>query len=120
MQAVPLTPSPPPFFLPLSRTEEPAKASTCADRDRRALQQLALDVHVSILKNILKTGEARCSSVIRASAHGVTGRRIDSSQSFTTGITKAVICAILSVHINEPLLLIGKNSPCSGGSDFTI
>ena len=29
----------------LSRTEEPAKASDCA-RDRRALQQLALKVHV--------------------------------------------------------------------------
>ena len=28
-----------------SRTEEPAKAGTCA-RDRRALQQLALNVHV--------------------------------------------------------------------------
>ena len=43
VQAVPpLTPSPL-FFL--SRTEEPAKASTCA-HDRRALQQLALNVHV--------------------------------------------------------------------------
>ena len=31
------------FFL--SRTEEPAKAGTCA-RDRRALQQFALNVHV--------------------------------------------------------------------------
>ena len=29
----------------LSRTEEPTKAGTCA-RDRRALQQLALNVHV--------------------------------------------------------------------------
>ena len=29
----------------LSRTEEPEKAGTCA-RDRRALQQLALNVHV--------------------------------------------------------------------------
>ena len=29
----------------LSRTEEPAKAGYCA-RDRRALQQLALNVHV--------------------------------------------------------------------------
>ena len=38
----PLTSSP--FFV-LSRTEEPAKADTCA-RDRRALQQLALNVHV--------------------------------------------------------------------------
>ena len=35
----------PPFFVFLSQTEEPAKASTYA-RDRRALQQLALNVHV--------------------------------------------------------------------------
>ena len=34
-----------PPFLFLSRTEEQAKAGTCA-RDRRALQQLALNVHV--------------------------------------------------------------------------
>ena len=33
-----------PFFF-LSRTEEPTKAGTCA-HDRRALQQLALNVHV--------------------------------------------------------------------------
>ena len=42
VQAVP--PYSLPFF-PVSRTEEPAKASTCA-RDRRAVQQLALKVHV--------------------------------------------------------------------------
>ena len=35
----------PPFFF-LSQTEEPAKASTCA-HDRRELQQLALNVHVT-------------------------------------------------------------------------
>ena len=34
----------PPLFFSLSRTEELAKAVICA-RDRRALQQLALDVH---------------------------------------------------------------------------
>ena len=34
----------------------------------------------------------------------------------TTGVTKAVVCAILSgmMHIKEPLLLIGKSSPCGG------
>ena len=43
VQAVPpLLPSP---FFSLSRTEETAKAGTCA-HDRRALQQLALFVHV--------------------------------------------------------------------------
>ena len=30
-----------------SRTDEPAKVGTCA-RDRRALQQLALNVHVKL------------------------------------------------------------------------
>ena len=35
---------PPPFFF-LSQTEEPTKAGTCA-HERRALQQLALNVHV--------------------------------------------------------------------------
>ena len=39
---------------------------------------------------------ARCSSVVRAFAHGAMGRRIDSSCS-TTGVTKAMVCAILSV-----------------------
>ena len=34
-----------PQWVHLSRTEEPAKVGTCA-RDRRALQQLALNVHV--------------------------------------------------------------------------
>ena len=52
---------------------------------------------------------ARCSSVVRAFAHGATGRRIDPSwggpielflvpaSAPTTGVTKTVICAILSV-----------------------
>ena len=42
-----------------------------------------------------------------------------SSQCSTTGVTKAVVCAILSgmVHLKEPLLLIGKSSLC-GGSGF--
>ena len=40
-----------------------------------------------------------------------------SSQCSTTGVTKAVVCVILSVHIKEPLLLIDKSSLC-GGSGF--
>ena len=42
-----------------------------------------------------------------------------SSQCSTTGVTKAVVSAILSgmVHIKEPLLLIGKSSLC-GDSRF--
>ena len=45
-----------------------------------------------------------------------------SSQCSTTCVTKAVVCAILSVgvvHIKEPLLLIGKSSLC-GGSGFPL
>ena len=52
---------------------------------------------------------ARCSYVVRVFAHSVMGRRIDpswgwihwaiscSSQCSTTGVTKAMVCAILSV-----------------------
>ena len=38
-----------------------------------------------------------------------------------TGVTKVVVCVILSgiVHIKEPLLLIGKSSPC-GGTGFPL
>ena len=56
-------------FFPLSRTEEPAKVGTCA-RDRRALQQLALNVHVKHSDLLV---------LVPAS-----------------GVTKAVVCVILS------------------------
>ena len=65
-------------------------------------------------------------------AHGVIGRQIDPSvwthwaisccsQCSTTGVTKALVCAILSVgwYIYDPLLLFGKSSPC-GGSRFPL
>ena len=56
----------------------------------------------------LKMWGARCRSVVRAFAHGAMGRRIDpswwthwaisrSSQCSTTGVTKAVVCVVLSV-----------------------
>ena len=44
-------------------------------------------------------------------------------QRSTTDITKNVVCTILSVgmvHIKDPLLLIGKRSPCSGDSGFPL
>ena len=45
-----------------------------------------------------------------------------STQCSTTGVTKAMLCAILSemVYIEDHLLLIGKSSPCSGGSRFLL
>ena len=44
-----------------------------------------------------------------------------SSQCSTTGVTKAMVCVILSamMHIKQPLLLIGKSSLC-GGSRFPL
>ena len=76
---------------------------------------------------------ARCSSVVRAFAHGAMGRRIDPSWGEPTELflfpasaprlvkTKVMVCAILCgmVHIKEPLLLIEKSSPC-GGSGFPL
>ena len=50
---------------------------------------------------------ARCSSVRQCS---------------TTGVTKAMVCVYPVcgiVHIKEPLLLIGKSSPC-GGRGFPL
>ena len=44
-----------------------------------------------------------------------------SSQCSMTGVTKTVVCAVLSmVHIKDPLLLIKKNSSCSGSSGFLL
>ena len=70
---------------------------------------------------------ARCSSVVRAFAHGAMGRRIKSSLSYFSfqpvlhdwykegrGMCYPV-CGMM--HIKEPLLLIGKSSLC-GGSGF--
>ena len=53
---------------------------------------------------ILNTHGARCSSVVRAFAHDAIDRRIDTSwggpiECSTTGVTKAVVCIILSVGL---------------------
>ena len=45
-----------------------------------------------------------------------------SSQCSATGVTKAVVClypVCEMIHVKEPLLLIGKSSPC-GGSGFPL
>ena len=65
-----------------------------------------IELHVSLDFGVL--GGVRCSSVVRAFAHGAMGRHIDpswwihwaisrSSQCPTTGVAKAVVCIILSV-----------------------
>ena len=69
----------------------------------------------------------RCSSMVRTfAAHGVMVCRIDpswwtnwgishSSQCSTTGVTGCGMCYPFCgiMHIKDPLLLIGKNSPCN-------
>ena len=70
--------------------------------------------------------------MVRVFVHSAMGRRINHSwwthlavshsrQFSTTGVTKAVVCVILSgmMHMKEPLLLIIKSSPC-GGSGFPL
>ena len=78
---------------------------------------------------------ARCSSVVRAFAHGAMGRRID--RTWGGPIELFLVPPVLHdwcskgrgmyypvcgvVHMKEPLLLIGKSSPCSGsGFPLTI
>ena len=45
-----------------------------------------------------------------------------STECSTTGVTKAVVCNIpcRMVHIKEPLVLIEKSCPCSGGSKILL
>ena len=76
---------------------------------------------------------ARCSSVVRAFAHGSMGRRIDlhgvdplSYFSFQSVLYdwcnkgRGMYYPVYGVmHMKEPLLLIGKSSPC-GGSGFPL
>ena len=58
--------------------------------------------------------------VVGSILHGVDPLSYFSFQPvLTTGVTKAVVCAILCglVHIKEPLVLFGKSNLC-GGSSF--
>ena len=65
--------------------------------------------------------------MVRAFAHGAMVQRIDTSWDgpielfLVPASAPRLVCAILSgmVHIKEPLLLIGKSSPC-GGSEFPL
>ena len=35
-------------------------------------------------------------------------------------VKQRLACAVLSVHVKDPLLLIKKSSPCSGSSGFPL
>ena len=80
--------------------------------------------------SIAVTHGARCRSVVRAFAHGATGRRIDPSWWTHWAISRFSQCSTNDrdmcypvcgmVHIKEPLLLIGNSSPFSGGSEFPL
>ena len=81
----------------------------------------------SVLQETHYSG-ARCSSVVRAFAHGVTGRRIDPSWWSYFSFQPVLydwcnkdrgmcypVCGMM--HVKESLLLIRKSSPC-GSSRF--
>ena len=62
---------------------------------------------------------ARCSSVVRAFAHGVMGRRIEPSWGGPIELVLVPGCGMYypvcgMMHIKELLLLIGKCSLCGG------
>ena len=84
---------------------------------------------IIIINIIRRVAGARCSSVVRAFAHGATGRRIDPSWGvdplsyfsfqpvFHDWCNKGrgmcyPVCGMM--HIQESLLLIGKSSLCDG------
>ena len=67
---------------------------------------------------------ARCSSVVRAFAHGAMGRWIDPSlggpiELFLVPASGMYYPICGMVHIKEPLLLIGMSNPC-GSSGFPL
>ena len=69
---------------------------------------------------------ARCSSVVRAFAHGAMGRRINPSwggpiQLFLIPASAPRLCYPVCgmMHIKEPWMLIGKSTLC-GGSGFAL
>ena len=89
---------------------------------------LDLNVHWYDFNRLFYCWAARCSSVVRAFAHGAMGGLIDpswwthwaisrSNQCSMTGVSKVVVCGMM--HIKEPFLLIGKSNPC-GGSGFPL
>ena len=70
---------------------------------------------------------ARCSFVVRAFAHRTMGRRSLSYFSFHPVLHDWCnkgrgmcypVCGV--VHTKDPILLIGKSSPCNGGSGFPL
>ena len=97
-----------------------------------AHQNFLISCASSLINQIGKWG-ARCSSVVRAFAHGAMGRRIDPSWGGTIELFLVPasgddwcnkgrgmcypVCGM--VHIKEQLLLIGKSSLC-GGSGFPL
>ena len=94
-------------------------------KNRQLFVQPGHENRSTFLTTLFYSRGARCSSVVRAFAHGTMGRWTywaisRSSQCSTTDVTGCnPVCGI--VHIKEPLLLIGKSSPCgSSGFPFSL
>ena len=115
------------WFLPMKdRSDDPSHPSL------KTMQRTTETICWILIQNNIRHPfiiGARCSSVVRVFAHGAMGRRIDPPLSYFLfqpvhhdwcnkgrGMCYPVYGM---VHIKEPLLLIGKNSPC-GGSRFSL
>ena len=97
-----------------------------------AIPCLCLLKQISVQFDVIVVG-ARCISMVTAFTHGAMGRRIDPSwvDPLSYFSFKPVLhdwcnkgCGVFypvcgMMHIKEPLLLIGKSSPC-GGSRFPL
>ena len=114
----------------LNKTFPSFLASTCA-RDRRALQQLALNVHIKHSDLTQLTANKKCVKYDINFFFNYSNRVVlqdNTSLAFSfqpvlhdwcnkgRGMCYPV-CGM--VHIKEPLLRIGKSSPC-GGSGFPL
>ena len=82
-------------------------------------------VHTKLKNATASKLGARCSSVVRAFAHGAVGRRFNPSWCgpielfIIPASAPQLVCLHRCMHLKEPLVIIGKSSPC-GGSGFPL
>ena len=88
------------------------------------IEEQLLSSNYHILQSLGREQGSRCSSVVRAFAHGAMDRRIDPSCGepielflVPASAPRLVYPVCGMVYIKEPLLLMGKSSLC-GGSGF--
>ena len=105
----------------------------CSSCEQSVVSTTTLHLYLGNIAVTCSVRGARCSSVVRAFSHGAMGHLIDPSWGGPIELFLVParlhdwcnkghgmcypVCGM--VHIKEPLLLIGKSSPC-GGSRFPL